>query len=244
MLRYLPKEDQQTQYLFGNKFVENRPIPFPSYGKKYGYSNLFYWAHLIAKETAEFPLHYHEGFEIMTFVLKGTVEHFDTVTNVWTPIISGGFQVIQAGNGIYHSERIIENSEVLQIWFDPDCSKTLNFNPTYKDYTRDDIVYNNLNGIKVFEYIGALSAVTHQTNNINISRQFFSIGIHSFECEEESIYSIYVVSGSCKINQLNIKKDDFFVIKEIFDLELEILEPLELFIIKTPKDVIYKRSNF
>ena len=32
----------------------------------------------------------------MTFVLNGNIEHFDTATNVWTPIEEGGFQVIQS----------------------------------------------------------------------------------------------------------------------------------------------------
>ena len=62
--------------------------------KKYNYSNLFYWAHLEAIETAEFPLHPHEGFEIMTFVLEGTVEHFDTKTNVWTKIQKDGLPIL------------------------------------------------------------------------------------------------------------------------------------------------------
>lgn len=36
----------------------------------------------------------------MTFVLNGNIEHFDTATNVWTPIEEGGFQVIQSGSGL------------------------------------------------------------------------------------------------------------------------------------------------
>ena len=72
--------------LFGGAFVENKPIPFSDRGKTTAYSNLFYWAHLEAEETAEFPLHPHEGFEIMTFVFKGSVEHFDTASKVYTPL--------------------------------------------------------------------------------------------------------------------------------------------------------------
>jgi len=103
-LMHLKKDQQQLMPLFNGAFIENKPIPFPYGRKSYAYSNLFYWAHLIARETAEFPLHPHEGFEIMTFVLKGSLEHYDTATKVWTPLSSGGVQVIQAGSGVQHSE--------------------------------------------------------------------------------------------------------------------------------------------
>ena len=83
--------------LFNGAFLENKPIPFPDRGETTAYSNLFYWAHLEAFETAEFPLHPHEGFEIITFVFKGSLEHYDTATKVWTVLDAGGVQVIQAG---------------------------------------------------------------------------------------------------------------------------------------------------
>ena len=37
----------------------------------------------------------------------------------------GDVQIIRAGNGISHAEEIDDNSEIFQIWFDPNLSKTL-----------------------------------------------------------------------------------------------------------------------
>ncbi len=80
-LFHLKKEDQELMPLFSGAFLENKPIPFPNRSGTQAYSNLFYWAHLEAFETAEFSLHPHKGFEIMTFVFEGSLEHYDTALN-------------------------------------------------------------------------------------------------------------------------------------------------------------------
>ena len=46
----------------------------------------------------------------------------------------GDAQIIRSGNGISHAEEIMDNSEMFQIWFDPDISKTISKPSTYNDY--------------------------------------------------------------------------------------------------------------
>ncbi len=239
MIGYTKKENQQIQYLFNNKFVENKPVPFPQFGKKYNYSNIFYWAHLEAKETGEFPLHPHEGFEIMTFVLEGYVEHFDTASNVWTPIQAGGFQVIQSGSGLQHSEKIVKDSALFQIWFDPDFSKSLQTKPDYKDYTKEAIKSQIIDGIETYEYIGD-SAVFHQTEDIRVSKEIYPVGRHSISLDRNYIYSIYLISGIATINSKVSNKDDFIVCEDEEELSIEVKETTELFVLKTPKEISYK----
>lgn len=240
MINYTKKENQQIKYLFNNKFVENKPIPFPDYETKYNYSNLFYWAHLEAMETAEFPLHPHEGFEIMTFVLKGSIEHYDTASNVWTPINEGGFQVTQTGSGLKHIEKIKKDSVLFQIWFDPDFSKSLKTKPAYEDYIKEDIKPQIINGISTYEYIGNNSDVFHQTNDIKITKEIYPIGKHHIKLDSDYIYSIYLIFGVTYINSQLSNDDDFIVCQDIKDLELEVKEKAELFIVKTPKEILYK----
>lgn len=243
MLLHKSKSNQQIQHLFNNSFTENKPIPFPEHNKHYAYSSLFYWAHLVAHESAEFPLHGHKGFEIMTFVLKGSLEHFDTATNVWTPIKQGGFQVIQAGGGVMHSERIVKGSEVFQIWFDPDFSKTLKTDPIYKDYTEDNLSVDNVENIKAIEYIGTKSDIKHQTTDISIRREFFQKGTYTKMADISYVYSIYVMEGKGSINKKSILKDDFIVIDDTSSFIVDAEDDLELFIIKSPKVLPYPRVN-
>ena len=241
MLIHKTKLEQQIQYLFDHKFVENKPIPFPDYNNRYAYSNLFYWAHLEAYETAEFPLHPHKGFEIMTFVLKGSLEHFDTASNVWTPINEGGFQLTQTGEGVYHSERIRQGSELFQIWFDPDFSKSLKVPASYQDYSQEAVTTKKMDGITIQEYIGANSTIPHQTDNITITREFFERGDHTKVMDESSIYSIYVINGNGRINQQSLVKDDFVVIDEVSSIVVNADDGLELFVIVSPKNLSYSR---
>ncbi len=153
-IQIIPREQQNGGSLFNGAFYENRPIPFPEHGKSKGYSNLFYWAHLEAKEKGEFGLHAHEGFEIMTFALKGSLEHYDTSTQKWVPLTAGEVQVIQAGDGVQHSERLEKGSEGFQIWFDPDFSKSLQHKATYQDYKANLFTETDVNGIKTVFYVG------------------------------------------------------------------------------------------
>ena len=171
----------------------------------------------------------------MTFVLKGSLEHFDTATNVWTPIKEGGFQVIQAGSGVMHSERIFEDSEVFQIWFDPDFSKSLKTCPSYKDYAKDDVEINNIANVKRLEYIGSQSKVQHQTNDINISREIFEKGTFCKDADISYIYSIYVFSGDGTINNKSVLQDDFLIIDDSSSINIDTHNKIDLFIVRSPK---------
>lgn len=239
MFKYLTKEQQQIHPLFNGKFIENKPIPFPEFNKKYNYSNLFYWAHLEAIQTGEFPLHPHEGFEIMTFVLEGSIEHYDTAINKWIAIEKGGFQVIQSGSGLSHSEKIYKGSKIFQIWFDPDFSKTLKINPNYQDYDSNFIKAKVFNDRTVYEYMGN-NTIKYQTNDIEITRELFPKKEYTINIDLNYIYSIYVISGKANINNQISNKDDFIICEDISTLDINVFEPLELFIVKTPKKVSYK----
>ncbi|MEA3370375.1 MAG: pirin family protein [Campylobacterota bacterium] len=240
-LLHLKKQEQQIMPLFGGAFVENKPIPFPERGKTQAYSNLFYWAHLEAGETAEFPLHPHEGFEIMTFVFKGSVEHFDTASKVYTPLNAGAVQLIQAGSGVSHSERIIKGTKLFQIWFDPDFSKSMKKDATYRDYQVDEFEAKRVDGVESLFYLKEKGPIDYQTQGIEIKKLKFSTGKYTERLESEYIYSCYLLDGMMKIDNQEIQKDDFLVFSETQSLKIEVSEMAELFVIKSPAEVSYKR---
>lgn len=70
---------------------------------------------------AGFDTHGHRDMEIISYVLKGAIEHRDSEGNVQT-LPAGEFQLMSAGSGIAHSEYNASQTEdlkFLQIWIQP-----------------------------------------------------------------------------------------------------------------------------
>ena len=240
-LMHLKKEEQEIMPLFNGAFIENKPIPFPNFEGTMAYSNLFYWANLEAKETSEFPLHPHEGFEIMTFVFKGSIEHFDTATKVWTPLEAGGVQVIQAGSGVKHAERIVKGTQMFQIWFDPDFSKSLKKEAQYKDYAGSSFKDEEDGGLSRLSYLQDKGPVYSQTPGISIEKLSLKEGQYQEVLDEAFVYSCYLLKGRLDVDTARLEKDDFLRVSEKKELKLTSYEDSELFVIKSPLEVGYDR---
>ncbi|PHR53933.1 MAG: hypothetical protein COA44_14815 [Arcobacter sp.] len=240
-LIHLKKQDQELMPLFNGAFIENKPIPFPNSKGTTAYSNLFYWAHLEAKETAEFPLHPHEGFEIMTFIFKGSLEHFDTATKVWTALDKGGMQVIQTGSGVKHAERITKGTELFQIWFDPDFSKSMLKDARYKDYPESTFETQTHKGKKSTFYIGNNSSIYCETMGIEITKISYKVGMYEESHDKDFTYSYYLLAGKMKVNGSLLEKDGFLVENDNKDIQLEVLKKSDVFLVKSPSKVDYKR---
>jgi redox-sensitive bicupin YhaK (pirin superfamily) len=68
-----------------------------------------------------FPRHSHENMEIVTCVLRGELEHKDSMGN-GSRILPGEFQYMSAGTGVTHSEYNASSEqelELLQMWILP-----------------------------------------------------------------------------------------------------------------------------
>ncbi len=77
-----------------------------------------------------FGIHPHVNMEIISVLLKGRMNHIDTL-GYSTTIEEGGVQIMSAGTGLRHEEYNIGEDEVnfLQIWIQP---KQQNIGPRYQ----------------------------------------------------------------------------------------------------------------
>ncbi|MBV2169015.1 MAG: pirin family protein [Bdellovibrio sp.] len=123
---YLRKSDERGYAEFGGWLKSRHTFSFSEYydPQFMGFRDLRVinqdW---IAKDSG-FPTHPHRDMEIITYVLKGTVEHKDSLGNVGQ-IQAGEIQTMHAGTGIRHSEynpSKTEELQLFQIWIMPDVA--------------------------------------------------------------------------------------------------------------------------
>lgn len=91
---------------------------------------------IVAPHTG-FPAHPHDNMEILTYVLRGSISHRDSMGNE-ARVPAGDFQLMSAGTGVTHSEynRDADTLELLQIWLYPNVKNT---EPGYQQKTFDHI---------------------------------------------------------------------------------------------------------
>ena len=241
MIQVILKEDQASGAFNNGEILENKPIGFPQDGgQTKPYSNLFYWAHAwTTNKSSTIGLHPHQGFEICSFVLKGYINHFDTKLNSWIRLEEGDVQVIRSGNGISHSEEIGEKSEIFQIWFDPNISKTLLNDATYDDYKSKDfeIIESDNYTKKIIK--GDSSPVKLISENITINELFYNSGTFKHNLNMDLMSSIFVIDGEGQFNNQKIKKGDFIVIEDEEILKIKSDSHIKLFEITSPKNLSY-----
>ena len=235
MIEIFKKSDQAYGEFNNGDIIENKPIGFPGENTSIrAYSNLFYWAHASAKVDSTIGLHPHRGFEIMTFVLEGKIRHYDTMIEKWIDLKKNDIQLIQSGSGISHSEFLQKNSSIFQIWFDPDISKTIQQKAKYQDYKSDEFIHEN----NITKLVGKDSPIKIETENIEI----FKLSVkenYGMKLEQSSYYSIYLINGKAKINNVVIEKDDFIKIYDQEMLEINSKKKSDFFIVKSPRRVSY-----
>ena len=240
-IQIYPVEKQIKGGFNDGEIVENKPIQMShDKSKLQPYSNIFYWAHASATVTSTIGLHPHQGFEIMSFVLKGTIEHYDTKNKKWIPLKAGDVQIIRAGSGISHAEKITENSSIFQIWLDPDISKSFYQPATYNDYEAEMFPVITKNGFTIKTFKGEGTPLEMQTPGINIQEITFTSGSHKLELEHDQIHSMYLMDGDMLLENRTLNPDDFIVVDELNTLNFSSETGGKIFVISSLSEVPYE----
>ena len=241
MLYILRKQDQLQARIFGGNFHTNKPVASGAKSAVAPYSNLFYWSHAIATDDVEFGLHPHEGFEIMTFVLAGENTHYDTETQTWTPLKAGDFQVIQAGTGLQHAEKIKAGTRSFQIWFDPNFRTALQKQPAYADYHANQLVAVNEDGIQTTYYIGGNSPAQASTEGLTIRKLSIPAHTtHTISLDPAVNHAFYVLRGSSTLAGVALGENDMLRVSEESSMTVATETDTDLFVIENPIQLSYK----
>lgn len=155
-----------------------------------------------------FPWHPHRGIETITYVLKGDVEHGDSLGN--TGIISSGdVQWMTAGSGIIHQEMPKGDGKGsmhgFQLWANlPAQSKMME--PRYQDVVSADIPGVMLeNGTSIKIIAGTVQGTSGAVDNIVIDPEYMDCTVPQktdFFRKTKRGYTvlIYVIDGTGVVN--------------------------------------------
>ncbi len=240
-VKIIPEGRQGYGQFNGGAILENKPIGFPQDGGEgKPFSNLFYWAH--AWTPAEKSLigeHPHQGFEIMSFVLKGSIEHYDSKQQGWKKLEEGDAQIIRAGNGITHAELVNDESEFFQIWLDPNLDVTLGKPASYNDYKSSDIPIVKEGGYEVKVYSGADGIMEMDSKNVVIKEYRFPVGSFELPFDSNAAYGAYLISGDLAVDGEQLQVKDFAIIGDTESVKVEVKADSRWFVIQSPATLDY-----
>ena len=236
------KEENQARGAFDfGRIKENKPVGFPhESGQLNSISNLFYWAHAWSDEGGLIAEHPHQGFEIMSYVIRGELSHYDNKNNEWRSLKAGGAQLIKAGNGITHSEKFMPNTAIFQIWLDPDLRKTLSASASYMDVAVNQFENETFDGYSQKQIVGFKSPLNFESEGISMYEILAEKGKINIEMNSDHIYLFYIIHGGATISEELIKPNDVLYMEESDDLILELTEKTRLFQISIPKKLTYQ----
>jgi quercetin 2,3-dioxygenase len=209
MLTLIKKSEQYHASLFGWKMIANKPVTGWVSLHLGPYASLFYMSHSMTLDECEFPLHPHEGFEIMTFILAGENSHYDTAIGKWLVLSAWDFQILQSNSWMSHREKLSPWVRAFQIWFDPGFHDAVKLTPSYNDHHASEFGYQTLQGIPTLVYVWWESHVQAQTPSLSIRMLMIDAWkeyLYAFDAHTASL--LYIVEWELSLDGEICEKDD------------------------------------
>ena len=157
---------------------------------------------------AGFPDHPHRGFETVTYMLSGRIEHADTAGHSGV-IGPGAVQWMTAGRGLVHSEMPASDGEEirgLQLWVNLAAAEKMKA-PAYQEIAANDIPEIALaNGGRVRVVAGTFDGQEGPVTGISLQPSYFDIVLTAGEdltisTEPDDNAFIYLLSGTLSIGE-------------------------------------------
>ena len=123
---------------------------------------------------AGFPDHPHRGFETVTYMIQGAMEHRDTLGNQGR-LGPGSAQWMTAGHGIIHSEMPKQERGLMwgfQLWVNLPASRKM-IPPRYQDIPASQIAEVALDDAKVRVVAGTAFGATGPVSGIDVEPLYF-----------------------------------------------------------------------
>jgi len=153
-----------------------------------------------------FGKHPHDNMEIITYVIKGSLQHKDSMGNS-SIIQAGEFQKMTAGKGVYHSEFNNSNNEevhLFQIWIIPYIP---DLEPAYEQY-----FFNSNERLNNFQLVATGEKQNgkifiHQDVNLFLADLFEEKKL-TYELKNGRGLYLHLVNGNVSVNNNSLQEGD------------------------------------
>ncbi len=185
--------------LEGQGVVVNRLFPVTS--GRMNHDPFVLFDHFAVEQGQGFDTHPHRGFEAITYLFSGSMNHKDNLGNDST-VSGGGAQIFCAGRGISHSEMPAgkEVTRGIQFWINLE-KKLKTIEPSYQLVAAEEIPVLDFDGGSRTIIVGEGSPVKLQ-NDINYEHISLDKGA-SYRLEGiEGLHGlIYLLSGKLEVGK-------------------------------------------
>lgn len=175
----------------------NRLFPVPSF---MNFDPFVLWDDFTVPPTSGFPDHPHRGFEGVTYIFEGSMQHSDNLGNEST-VQPGGLQRFTAGKGIIHSEMPSPGGTTrgIQVWVNLP-SRLKQEDPAYQQVDAEAVQVRTISGGTVRELAGEGASLQLRTPVRYLDVQMNSGGQFTEEMPDEFRGFVYMVAGSASAN--------------------------------------------
>ena len=183
--------------------------------------------------------HPHRGFQPVTFVFDGEVQHKDSLGNE-SIVKTNGVQWISAGSGLHHSEGMPESFrktggdfEMIQLWINLRSEHKMTM-PTYVGASEDEMGKIETDHSTVFVVSGQINGVSGPVDNLTeaITAMVKSEGKDNLELSYlGNTKMVYVLSGKIKIEGKSFLGKQLVQLDNQDEIKIEIEEPSRLLIL-------------
>lgn len=189
---------------------------------------------------AGFPEHPHRGFETVTYMLAGSMQHRDHKGNEGN-LIAGSVQWMTAGRGIVHSEMPKQDNGLMwgfQLWVNLPAAEKMTA-PRYQDIPPEEVPEATLpNGTKVRVIAGASAGLQGAVRGIVTAPLYLDVHVpctttHSLPIQKGHTACCYVFAGQGKFGTTDTEPG-----QDVAAQHLALLSDGEELTVKTEKDPV------
>jgi len=188
------------------------------------------WDHFDIGAGHGFPDHPHRGFEAITYMFEGGMNHKDNLGNE-SFVTSGGAQRFTAGSGMIHSEMPAEEgkSNGIQLWINlPQRMKKMP--PSYQQVNENEFPVVKIQGGEIKILLGDNSPLKLNSDVVYQHVKLDKDANYQLKLKPQMRGLVYILGGRVSINETMVNADQALFVEATQTLGFTAAEKSEFMI--------------